>query len=50
MFEKQISLIQRALGIIEGVMMLSESRTGEALGTEVEMIDMAVEEIRNDGN
>jgi hypothetical protein len=46
---KQICLIQRAIGIIEGVAMMSEMRVGEALGTAVEMIDMAVEEIRNGG-
>lgn len=51
--EKQISkfsTIQRALGIIEGVMLLSDDRIQLALGTAVEMIDEALKGVLDDGN
>lgn len=45
----QISTIQRALGIIEGVMLLADDKTQQALATAVEMIDEATKEVFKDG-
>lgn len=45
----QISTINRALGIIEGVMLISDTRTENALATAVEMIDDAMKEVFADG-
>ncbi len=50
--EKLISAsttIQRALGIIEGVMLLSDQKVEQALATAVEMIDEALKEVFQDG-
>ena len=44
-----ISAIQRGLGVIEGVMLASDLKTAEALGTAVEMIDEALKEVLGDG-
>lgn len=38
----QVSTINRALGIIEGVMLLADQKTEQALATAVEMIDEAL--------
>ena len=43
------STIQRALGIIEGVMLISENKTEQTLATAVEMIDAAWNEVLEDG-
>ena len=47
--EKQMSVIQRALGIIEGVMLLADLKVAETLGTAVEMMDDALKEVLKDG-
>ena len=50
--EKQISnlsTIHRALGIIEGVMLLADDRVQTTLCTAVEMIDDALKEVLEDG-
>lgn len=52
--EKQIvmmnfSTIQRALGIIEGVMLLADPKSEQALATAVEMIEEAIKEVFEDG-
>ena len=44
-----IDTIQRALGIIEGVMLLSDQKVEQALATAVEMIDEALKEVFQDG-
>ena len=44
-----ISTIQRALGIIEGVMLLAEPKAEQALATAVEMIDEALRGAFEDG-
>ena len=41
----QLNTINRALGIIEGVMIVSDFNQAEALGTAVEMIDEVIKEI-----
>lgn len=41
--------IQRALGIIEGVMLLADDKTQQTLATAVEMIDSAWNEVIEDG-
>lgn len=45
----QISTINRALGIIEGVMLLAEPKVENTLATAVSMIDEAMEEFLKDG-
>lgn len=45
----QISTINRALGIIEGVMLVSDDKMQQALATAVEMIDEAMKEVFADG-
>lgn len=45
----QISTIQRALGIVEGVMLLADPKLEQALATAVEMIDEAMKEVFADG-
>ena len=50
--EKQASLasvINRALGIIEGVMLCADDKTSQALATAVEMIDETMKEVCKDG-
>ena len=50
--EKLISAngtIQRALGIIDGVMLLADQKLEQALATAVEMIDGAWNEVFEDG-
>lgn len=50
--EKLISengIIQRALGIIEGVMLLSDQKVEQTLATAVEMIDGAWNNVLEDG-
>ena len=50
--EKLISAnatIQRALGIIEGVMLLADTKQEQTLATAVEMIDMAWNGVLVDG-
>lgn len=42
---KSISTIERALGIIEGVMLVSDEKSSQALATAVEMIDEAMKEV-----
>lgn len=41
--------IQRALGIIEGVMLLADDKTQQTLATAVEMIDSVWNEVIEDG-
>ena len=41
--------IQRALGIIEGVMLLADDKTQQTLATAVEMIDEALKVVFEDG-
>ena len=43
------SAINRALGIIEGVMLVSEPKEQQALCTAVEMIDEALKEVFKNG-
>lgn len=43
------STISRALGIIEGVMLLADDKTQQTLATAVEMIDEALKEVFPDG-
>ena len=45
----QISTINRALGIIEGVMMSVDEKTALPLATAVEMIDETLKEVFPDG-
>ena len=45
----QKSTISRALGIIEGVMLLSDDKTQQAIATAVEMIDEALKVVFEDG-
>lgn len=45
----QISTIQRALGMIEGVSYGMEQSPGQALADAVQMIDETVKEILEDG-
>jgi hypothetical protein len=45
----QISTIQRALGIIEGVMLLAEPKVEQTLATAVSMIDEVINEVQKDG-
>lgn len=50
--EKMISAnstIQRALGIMEGVMLLADDKTQQAIATAVEMIDETLKEVFPDG-
>jgi hypothetical protein len=52
-FEKVVncfSTINRALGIIEGVMLVSEMKEQQALATAVEMLDEVLKEVLKDGN
>lgn len=44
------STLSRALGIIEGVMLVSEPKEQQALATAVEMIDGVLEEVLKNGN
>lgn len=43
------SSIQRALGIIEGVMLIADDKTQQTLATAVEMIDGAWNEVLEGG-
>lgn len=43
------STIQRALGIVEGVMLIADEKTQQTLATAVEMIDGAWNEVLEDG-
>jgi hypothetical protein len=43
------STLQRALGIIEGVMLIADDKTQQTLATVVEMIDGAWNEVLEDG-
>ena len=45
----QASVINRALGIIEGVMLCADDKTSQALATAVEMIDETMKEVFADG-
>ena len=45
----QISTINRALGIIEGVMLISDTKVESTLGTAVSMIDEVINEVFQDG-
>lgn len=44
-----LSTISRALGIIEGVMLVSEPKEQQALATAVEMIDEVLKEVLKHG-
>lgn len=44
-----LSTVNRALGIIEGVMMVSDEKVEYTLATAVSMIDEAVNEVMKDG-
>lgn len=43
-----LSTVNRALGIIEGVMLVSEPKAEAALATAVSMIDEAINEVMKD--
>lgn len=45
-----ISTINRALGIVEGVMLVSGSKEQKALAAAVEMIDEVLKEVLKNGN
>ena len=45
----QISNVNRALGIIEGVMLVSDTKVEDTLATAVSMIDEVLNEVLNDG-
>ena len=45
----RVSVIHRALGIIEGVMLLADPKTEQALATAVEMLDEAMKGVFEDG-
>lgn len=42
---QNITTIHRALGVIEGVMLVSDLKVAEALGTAVKMIDDVLSEV-----
>lgn len=48
-FLAQISVIHRALGIIEGVMLLADDKEQQTLATAIEMIDEAIKVVEEDG-